>query len=110
MVTFIDQHRREHGVESICQQLPIAPSTYLAHKARQAEAMKQAIRHQHDQSLLIAIHRVWEDNYQVYGARKVWRQLNREQIPVARCTVERLMLQEGLQGVHSWWCPANHTK
>ncbi|SEF65930.1 hypothetical protein SAMN05216334_105144, partial [Nitrosomonas ureae] len=51
MVTFIDQHRREHGVESICQQLPIAPSTYFAHKARQAEPAKQSLRHQRDQSL-----------------------------------------------------------
>lgn len=99
MVTFIDQHRREHGVESICQQLPIAPSTYFAHKARQAEPAKQSLRHQRDQSLRIDIRRIWEDNYQVYGARKVWRQLNREQISVARCTVERLMRQEGLQGV-----------
>ena len=99
MVTFIDQHRREYGIESICEQLPIAPSTYFAHKARQAEPTKQSLRHQRDQSLRIDIRRIWEDNYQVYGARKVWRQLNREQIPVARCTVERLMRQEGLQGV-----------
>lgn len=79
--------------------MPIAPSTYFAHKARQAEPARHSLRHQRDKSLLTDIRRVWEDNYQVYGARKVWRQLNHEQIPVARCTVERLMRKIGLQGV-----------
>lgn len=99
MVAFIDAHRKEYGVESICAQLPIAPSTYYEQKAREADAARVPARVQRDRELMRHIQRVWQDNHQVYGARKVWRQLNREAIGVARCTVERLMGVLGLQGV-----------
>jgi transposase InsO family protein len=98
MVSFIDAHRDEYGVESICRQLPIAPSTYYEHKARQADPEELPQRSQRDMALKPEIRRVWDENFQVYGAKKVWRQLNREQIPLARCTVERLMGVLGLQG------------
>jgi transposase InsO family protein len=98
MVSFIDAHRDEYGVESICRQLPIAPSTYYEHKAREADPMLLPPRTQRDMALKPEVRRVWDENFQVYGAEKVWRQLNREQIPVARCTVERLMGELGLQG------------
>lgn len=99
MVSFIDQHRSQYGVEPICAQLPIAPSTYYLYKAREADSALIAPRHLRDQALLAHIQRIWEENFRVYGARKVWRQLNREGIRVARCTVERLMRAQGLQGV-----------
>lgn len=99
MVAFIDAHKDEHGVEPICAQLPIAPSTYYEHKARAADPDRLPPRAQRDQVLSLDIQRVWEENFKVYGARKVWRQLNRESIEVARCTVERLMKQLGIQGV-----------
>ena len=98
MVAFIDAHRDDYGVESICKQLPIAPSTYYEHKARAVDPERLPLRSQHDRALKPEIRRVWDENFQVYGAKKVWRQLNREQIPVARCTVERLMGVLGLQG------------
>jgi putative transposase len=98
MVPFIDEHRAEHGVEPICQQLPIAPSTYYEHKAREADPERLPARVKRDQVLSVDIQRVWDDNYQVYGARKVWRQLKREKIGVARCTVERLMKRLGIEG------------
>ena len=81
MIAFIDDHRDVHGVEPICRVLPIAPSTYHSHAARREH-----------------IRRVWEENFQVYGVRKVWRQLGREGIAVARCTVARLMREMGLKG------------
>jgi putative transposase len=99
MMAFIDAHRAEYGVEPICEQLPIAPSTYYEHKARQADPRRQPARVQRDEQLCGSIHRVWKENFRAYGARKVWRQLKREQISVARCTVERLMRREGLAGV-----------
>jgi transposase InsO family protein len=98
MVAFIDAHRDKYGVESICEQLPIAPSTYYEMKARQAAPEKVPARLQRDRALCAEIRRVYEENLEVYGARKVWRQLNREDIEVARCTVERLMRSLGLQG------------
>ena len=98
MVPFIDEHRAEHGVEPICAQLPIAPSTYYEHKAREADPARLPARAKRDQVLSVEIQRVWDENFQVYGARKIWRQLNRERIDVARCTVERLMKRLGLQG------------
>jgi putative transposase len=98
MVAFIDAHRAEHGVEPICAQLPIAPSVYYEHKARQADPTRLPPRLQRDQALLPQIRRVYEENFHVYGARKVWGQLGREDIRVARCTVERLMRCLGLQG------------
>ena len=99
MVGFIDDHRKVEGVESICKELPIAPSTYYAHKATQADPTKLSPRRQRDASLRVEIRRVWDENFMVYGARKVWRQLVREGRHVARCTVERLMHQMGLHGV-----------
>ncbi len=98
MVSFIDVLRQGHGVESICAVLPIAPSTYYEHKARQADPGRLPERGKRDAYLRPEIHRVWEANFQVYGARKVWHQLNREGVEVARCTVERLMRDMGLHG------------
>jgi putative transposase len=98
MVSFIDAHRAVYGVESICAQLPIAPSQYYEHKAREAEPACLPPRLQRDQILVPEIRRVHEENFGVYGARKVWRQLGREDFEVARCTVERLMRSLGLQG------------
>jgi putative transposase len=99
MVTFVDQHRGKLGVEPICAEMPIAPSTYYEHKAREANPERLPARYIRDAVLEVEIRRVWENNFRVYGARKVWRQLNRERIYVARCTVERLMRKLGLQGV-----------
>lgn len=99
MVDFIDGQRDEYGVEPICNVLPIAPSTYYEQKARRTDADRIPPRVRRDQALREEIQRVWDENNQVYGARKVWLQLNREGIRVARCTVERLMRQMGLQGV-----------
>jgi putative transposase len=99
MVTFIDQHRATHGVEPICAVLPIAPSTYFLRKAQQQEAARRSARARRDDDLRPAIQRVWEDNEQVYGPRKVWKQLRRDGQRVARCTVERLMRDLGLKGV-----------
>lgn len=99
MTAFVDAYRDEYGVEPICQQLPIAPSTYYEHKARQANPEREPERVKRDRGLEAEIRRVWEENFRVYGARKVWRQLKREGIEVARCTVERLMNTLGIQGV-----------
>jgi len=98
MVSFIDEHRAKHGVEPICAQLPIAPSTYYESKAREADPSRLPPRARRDIELSGEIRRVYDENFLVYGAYKVWRQLNREQITVARCTVERLMRSLGLQG------------
>jgi transposase InsO family protein len=99
MVTFIDDHRATYGVEPICRVLPIAPSTYYEQKARQADPTRLPVRAQRDSGLRPAIERVWRENRRLYGAKKVWKQLNREHIPVARCTVARLMGELGLRGV-----------
>jgi len=93
MITFIDDHREDYGVEPICKVLPIAPSIYYEHKARQADPSRLPQRAVRDADLREQIERVWKENKAVYGAYKVWRQLNREEISVARCTVERLMRQ-----------------
>ncbi len=95
----MDQHRQRFGVESICHALQIAPSAYWRHAARQRDPALCSRRTQRDASLVPQIQRVWQANMQVYGADKVWRQLKREDVAVARCTVERLMRQQGLQGV-----------
>jgi putative transposase len=99
MIAFIDEHRAVHGVEPICRVLPIAPSTYHAHAARRVDLGKLPARARRDMTLRTEIRRVYEENFQVYGVRKVWRQLLREGIAVARCTVARLMRTMGLQGV-----------
>jgi len=98
LTEFIDGHREVYGVEPICKVLPIAPSTYYEEKARQADPSRLPARTHRDAFLSDEVRRVWEENRKVYGARKVWHQLNRENFPVARCTVERLMGQMGLQG------------
>jgi putative transposase len=99
MVSFIDTHRAAYGVESICAQLPIAPSQYYEQKAREVAPERLPPRLRRDRALGPEIRRVFEQNFGVYGARKVWRQLDREDFAVARCTVERLMRSLGLQGV-----------
>jgi transposase InsO family protein len=98
MVSFIDAHRTLYGVESICSQLPIAPSLYYEHKAREVDPAHLPPRLRRDRALRPQISRVYEENFHVYGARKVWRQLGREDFKAARCTVERLMRSLGLQG------------
>jgi len=95
---FIDGHRSEYGVEPICKVLPIAPSTYRAHAARLADPSKCSDRTKRDAELRPEIRRVWDENFKVYGVRKVWHQMNREGIAVARCTVARLMADMGLSG------------
>ncbi len=99
MIAFIDDHRKAHGVEPICKVLPIAPSTYRAHIAKRADPMKLSGRARRDLALKVAIRRVFTENFEVYGVRKVWLQLNREGAAVARCTVARLMRAMGLHGV-----------
>jgi putative transposase len=99
MIALIEAHRALHGVEPICRVLPIAPSTYRAHAARRADPGKLPARARRDVTLRAEIRRVYEKNFRVYGVRKVWRQLLREGIAVARCTVARLMRTMGLQGV-----------
>jgi len=98
MVSFIEAHRGEYGVEPICAVLPIAPSTYYEHRTRHRDPQRRSARAKRDDELRVEIGRVWHQNFCVYGAAKVWRQLEREQIPTARCTVERLMRALGLRG------------
>ncbi len=99
MIAFINDHRGVYGVEPICRVLPIAPSTYRDHAAKRADPEKLSARAKRDAALLPEIARVFAENFEVYGARKVWRQLTREGFDVARCTVERLMADLGLKGV-----------
>ncbi|MEQ1713870.1 MAG: IS3 family transposase [Hyphomicrobium sp.] len=99
MKAFIDEHRHVHGVEPICKALPIAPSTYYAHAAREADPALRSRRAKTDEALMPQVQRVWDENFEVYGVRKVWRQLRREDFAVARCTVQRLMKRLGLRGV-----------
>jgi transposase InsO family protein len=99
MIAFIDDHRDAYGVEPICRVLPIAPSSYHAHAARRSDPAKVPPRVRRDAALKVEIRRVFEAHFHVYGVRKVWRQLGREGIAVARCTVARLMWAMGLKGV-----------
>ena len=99
MIAFIDDHRGAYGVEPICRVLKIAPSSYHAHAARRRRPDTAPPRVQRDARLCVEIRRVFDENFQVYGVRKVWRQLVREGEDVARCTVARLMRRMGLQGV-----------
>ena len=94
MIAYVDEHRDHYGVEPICELLPIAPSTYYEAKKRPPSRRAAS-----DEELKVQIARVHQDNFGVYGARKVWRQLHREGIQVARCTVERLMRELGLEGI-----------
>jgi transposase InsO family protein len=98
MIAFIDEHRAVYGVEPICKVLPIAPSTYHAHVARRVNPERLPHRAKRDAALKVEIRRVFEANFRVYGVRKIWRQLGREGIAVARCTVARLMRAMGVQG------------
>jgi putative transposase len=99
MIAFIDDHREAYGVEPICKVLPIAPSTYHDHAAKRRDPTQLSARAQRDLALKPEIARVFAENFEVYGARKVWRQMLRQGVRVARCTVERLMAELGLQGV-----------
>ena len=98
LVAYIDAHRDRFGVELICRALPIAPSTYHRHRRQQGEPTRRSARARRDDTLRPEIQRVWDENHQVYGPRKVWKQLQREGVRVARCTVGRLMRAMGLRG------------
>lgn len=95
----MDAHRDTFGVEPICRVLQVAPSGYRRHVSRERDPQRRTAREKRDAMLMPEIERVWRSNLQVYGADKVWRQLQRERIAVARCTVERLMRALGIQGV-----------
>lgn len=99
MIAFIDEHRDVYGVEPICRLLPIAPSTYYRHAGRRSDPQRWPARARRDAELKALIRMVWEENFGVYGVRKVWRQLLRDGVKVARCTVARLMKAMGLEGV-----------
>ncbi len=99
MVQFITDHRDTYGVEPICAVLPIAPSTYHRHRAGQLDPSRRSARAHRDDTLRVEIQRVYDEHHQVYGPRKVWKQLRREGFRIARCTVERLMRVLGLAGV-----------
>jgi transposase InsO family protein len=99
MVAFIDEHRATYGLEPICAVLPIAPSTYYAFVRGREHPGTRSSRAQRDERLSNESRQVWHDSYGLYGARRVFRQLVRERVQVARCTVERLMRTMGLQGV-----------
>ena len=99
MIAFIDDHREEYGVEPICRVLPIAPSTYHERIAQRRDPCRSSARVQRDRALKPEVLRVFAENFGVYGVRKVWHQMNREGLGVARCKVARLMRDLGLQGV-----------
>ena len=99
MISFIDEHRGVFGVEPICRLLPIAPSTYYENVVKRLDVDRLSVRARSDISLKIEIRRVFEQNFRVYGVRKVWRQLKREGFDVARCSVARLMRSMSLQGI-----------
>jgi putative transposase len=98
MVAFIDQHREAYGVEPICRVLPIAPSTYFRRKAEHRDPTRRSARAQHDEVLRAIIRRIWDEHHQVYGPRKVWKQMGRENLRAARCRVRRLIREMGLAG------------
>ena len=99
MIAFIDAHRGTYGVEPIARLLPIAPSVYHEHAARGRDPDRAPARQTRDSALCQEIRRVFDENFGVYGVRKVWRQMLRDGTRVARCTVARLMRQMGLKGV-----------
>ncbi len=99
MKSFIDEHCGAHGIEPICRVLPIAPSTYYDHQAKRADPSRLSARARRDAALRPEIKRVLDDNFRVYGVRKVWHQMRREGFDVARCTVARLMKEMGIEGV-----------
>ena len=87
MITFIDAQKEVHGVEPTCRLLPIAPSTYHEHAACGRDPLRASARQKQDTVLCREIPRVFEDNFGVYGVRKVWRQMLRNETRVARCTL-----------------------
>jgi putative transposase len=99
MYGLVDEHRGTHGVEPICRVLQIAPSAYRRHAAQRRDPSLLSARARRDAQLMPRIEQVCNANLQVYGADKVWKQMNREGSTVARCTIERLMRRRGLQGV-----------
>ena len=99
MIAFIDEHRDVYGIEPICRLLPIAPSTYYRHAGRRSDPEQWPARARRDAELKALIRAVWDENFGVYGVRKVWRQLLRDGVKLARCTVARLMKVMGLEGV-----------
>lgn len=96
---FIDAHRKDLGIEPICRELAIAPSSYHTHAARLADASKRSARARRDEELRVQIERVHAASFGLYGSRKIWHQMRREGIKVAKCTVERLMRTMGLAGI-----------
>ncbi|MBC7204306.1 MAG: IS3 family transposase [Pusillimonas sp.] len=96
---YIDMHRDLYGVDPICKVLQVAPSAYRRHAARCRQPWLRSQRAKKDERQMVDIRRIWEQNFRVYGSRKVWKQMNREGIAVARCTVERLMRRLGIEGV-----------
>lgn len=99
MMAFIDEHRDAYGVEPICRVLPIAPSSYYTQAAYRNDPSLRPARAIRDEVLCVEIRRVFDENKQAYGIKKVWKQLLREGVDVARCTVARLMKRLGLSGV-----------
>jgi hypothetical protein len=98
MIAFVDAHREVYGVEPICKVPPSAPSTCRAHAARRRDPARRPARARRDEALKVEIRRVFEENFRVYGVRKVWRRLRREGLDIARCATARLMREIGLQG------------
>lgn len=99
MVQFIDNHKQLYWIESICRVLPIAPSTYYRAKGLEGCPEKRSLRSQHDDFYISEIKRNWQDSKCRYDAHKIWRQIKADGVYVARCTVERLMRQYGVQGI-----------
>jgi transposase InsO family protein len=99
MIAFIKEHRDVCGVEPICRVLQIAPSTFYAHLAVENDPDKASDRAKRDAELRSEIRRIWDDNHSVYGARKLWHAMKREKFDIARCTVERLMRDIGIEGI-----------
>src|SRR4051794_5518623 len=98
MVAFTDDHRTVYGVEPICRVLAIAPSTYFRRKAEERNPTRRSAQARRDEELRAIIRRIWNEHHQVYGPRKVWRQMGRENLRAARCRVRRLMREMGLAG------------
>jgi len=99
MIAFIEDHRDGLGVEPVCKVLPIAQSTFYAHAAILKNPDLASARAKRDADLSPEIKRVWEENNEVYGIRKIWHQLQREKFIIARCTVARLMKRLDIHGV-----------
>ncbi|EMF5137480.1 IS3 family transposase [Salmonella enterica] len=99
IMPLLDTLSGSHGVGPVCHELDIAPSTYYRHQEQRQHPEKRSLRQQRDDQLKVEIQRVYDENYSVYGVRKVWRQLQREGFSVARCTIARLMKAMGLAGV-----------